>query len=100
MRVERLRTQIAEKVGSTEDTVARIDAARDAIAAREQQLASARAEAEQREAELRSLRDDRRDALAALIGKEKHLVDVLSEPAGADWKIRNRLRPPAARGRL
>ncbi len=52
-RVERLREATAEKVGSTEDTVARIDAARDAIEERRQRLASARAEAEQREAELR-----------------------------------------------
>ncbi|MDX6586598.1 MAG: hypothetical protein QOI31_1071 [Solirubrobacterales bacterium] len=79
-RVKRLREATAEKVGSTEHTVARIDAARDAIAARQEQLATARAEAEQREAELRSLRDERREALADLIGKEEHLVDVLSTP--------------------
>ena len=82
-RVKRLREETAEKVGSTEDTVARIDAARDAIEARRQRLASARAEAEQREAELRATRDERREALADLIGKEKHLVDVLSTPTPA-----------------
>ena len=79
-RVKRLRAETAERVGSTEDTVARIDAARDAIEARRQRLASARAAAEQREAELRSVRDSRREALADLIGKEKHLVNVLSTP--------------------
>ncbi|HYH62823.1 MAG TPA: hypothetical protein VD766_13225 [Solirubrobacterales bacterium] len=79
-RVKRLREATAEKVGSTEDTVARIDAARDAIEAHRQRLASARAAAEQREAELRSIRDARREALADLIGKEKHLVEVLSTP--------------------
>ena len=52
-RVKRLRKETAEKVGSTEDTVARIDAARDAIEVRRQRLASAREAAEQREAELR-----------------------------------------------
>jgi cell wall-associated NlpC family hydrolase len=79
-RVTRLRAATAEKVGSTEETVARIDAARDAIEARRQRLASARAASEQREAELRAIRDERREALADLIGKEKHLVDVLSTP--------------------
>jgi peptidoglycan hydrolase CwlO-like protein len=80
-RVDLLREETAEKVGSTEDTVARIDAAREAIEARRQRLASARAAAEEREAELRATRDERREALADLIGKEKHLVDVLSTPA-------------------
>lgn len=94
-RVDRLRTEIAEKVGSSEDTVSRIDAARDAIAARQAELASARAEAEQREAELRSLRDDRRDALAALIGREKHLVDVLSQPAEEDSGSSPTVAPPS-----
>ena len=79
-RVKRLRAETAEKVGSTEDTVARIGAARDAIEVRRQRLASARAAADQREAELRAVRDDRREVLADLIGKEKHLVDVLSTP--------------------
>ena len=80
-RVDLLREETAEKVGSTEDTVARIDAAREAIEARRQRLASARAAAEQREAELRATRDERREVLADLIGKEKHLIDVLSTPA-------------------
>jgi peptidoglycan hydrolase CwlO-like protein len=94
-RVDRLRTAMAEKVGSTEDTVTRIDAARDAIAARQEQLASARAEAEEREAELRSLRDDRREALADLIGKEKHLIDVLSTPAPTPEDDSPTVAPPS-----
>jgi peptidoglycan hydrolase CwlO-like protein len=94
-RVKRLREATAEKVGATEDTVARIDAARDSIEARQQQLVSARAEAEQREAELRSLRDDRREALADLIGKEKHLVEVLSTPAPAPTGDSQSVAPPS-----
>jgi peptidoglycan hydrolase CwlO-like protein len=94
-RVKRLREETAEKVGSTEDTVARIDAARDEIAARQQQLATARAEAEQREAELRSLRDDRREALAGLIGREKHLIDVLSTPAPTPKGDSQSVAPPS-----
>ncbi len=94
-RVDRLRADISEKVGSTEDSVARIDAARDAIAARQQELASARAEAEEREAELRSVRDDRREALADLIGKEKHLIDVLSTPAPTPAGDSQTVAPPS-----
>ena len=86
---------MAEKVGSTEDSVARIDAARDAIEARRQRLASARAEAEHREAELRAIRDERREALADLIGKEKHLIDVLSTPAPQPTDDSQSVAPPS-----
>ncbi len=94
-RVERLRDAMDEKVGSTEDSVARIDAAREEIEARQEQLAAARAEAEQREAELRSLRDDRREALDDLIGREEHLVDVLSTPAPTTPDDSQSVAPPS-----
>jgi cell wall-associated NlpC family hydrolase len=79
-RVNRLRQEIAEKVGSTEDSVAKIDASRDAIEVERQRLAAARIAAEERRAELLALREERREELARLIGKERRLIEVLSTP--------------------
>ena len=80
-RFDSLRAARVKQVGSTKAAVGRIEAARTAIDARRQTLASSRAAEEQRVADLKSLQADRRDLLAHLAGREKNLVEALSTPA-------------------
>jgi cell wall-associated NlpC family hydrolase len=82
-RFKRARAARVEQVGSTKVAVGRIEAARDAIEARRQTLAAARAAKEQHAAELQALRADRQDLLVHLVGKEKNLVEALSTPQPA-----------------
>ena len=85
-RFQRLRAARVEQVGSTEELVGRIEAARDVIDARSQELAAARAAMEERSNELRALRAERREHLEDLIGEEQDLIEALStptEPAGS-----------------
>lgn len=99
-RVRTLREDLAETVGSSEDTVARIGAARDAIENRRQRLEAASAEAAQRRDDLLALRADRREALAGLIGKEKNLVEALSEPTESTGPSKPVAPPSGARATL
>jgi septal ring factor EnvC (AmiA/AmiB activator) len=80
-RFDKLRAARVKQVGSMKEAVARIEAARNAIDAHRQALAVSRAAAEQREAELRALRDKRHALLVELVGREKNLVEALSTPA-------------------
>jgi cell wall-associated NlpC family hydrolase len=105
-RFDRLHAARVQQVGSTKQAVARIGAARDAIDARRQTLAAARAAEEQRAAKLRALQAARRDLLAHLVGKEKNLVEALSTPQPAGGSSQGKapstpVAPPSgARARL
>jgi len=79
--VRDLRTQERDHVGDVEGSIERMEAARERIAARQQELATARAQMEEREAALQAAQSKRREQLNELIGKEENLVDALSTPA-------------------
>jgi septal ring factor EnvC (AmiA/AmiB activator) len=80
-RVRELRTAARDYVGQVEASIKRIEAARDAIAERQAELAASRARLEQREAALEAAKEQRRERLADLLGQEKDLVRALSAPA-------------------
>lgn len=81
--VRDLRTEIRDRVGEIEESIARMEAARVKIARRQQQLAASRAQLEEREAALEAAQSERRRQLQQLVGREKSLVEALSAPAPA-----------------
>jgi peptidoglycan hydrolase CwlO-like protein len=81
VRVRKLRDAAAAHVEDAEGAIDRIEAARAAIAERQQTLAASRASLEQRESALQAAQQERRDQLAKLAGEEKDLVKALSTPA-------------------
>jgi peptidoglycan hydrolase CwlO-like protein len=83
VRVRDLRAAASARVDDMEDAVARMTAAREAIAERQEALAASRASLEQREAALRAAQIDRREQLGRLQGQERSLVEALSAPAPA-----------------
>jgi peptidoglycan hydrolase CwlO-like protein len=83
VRVRDLRAAASARVDEMEDAVARMTAAREAIAERQEALAASRASLEQREAALRAAQIDRREQLGRLQGQERSLVEALSAPAPA-----------------
>jgi septal ring factor EnvC (AmiA/AmiB activator) len=80
-RVRQLRTDARNYVGDVEASIARMEAARAAIAEHQQNLAAARAQLEEREAALQAAQAERRQELNKLKGKEQSLVEALSTPA-------------------
>jgi septal ring factor EnvC (AmiA/AmiB activator) len=78
--VRRLRTESRNQVGDVEASVKRMETARAAIAAHQQELAASRAQLEEREAALQAAQADRRQELNKLKGKEQTLVEALSTP--------------------
>ena len=80
-RVRDLRAAASAHVDEVETSIERMEAARAAIAKRQQALAASRATLEQRESALRSAQDRRREQLADLQGEAASLVEALSQPA-------------------
>ena len=80
-RVRDLRAAASAHVDEVETSIERMEAARAAIAKRQQALAASRATLEQRESALRSAQDRRREQLADLQGEADSLVEALSQPA-------------------
>jgi peptidoglycan hydrolase CwlO-like protein len=80
-RVEELRVEITATVERLTDARERIEAARDEIAAQRDELAAAREEIEARHAELEAVRAERREELAALMERERKLVEQVSPGA-------------------
>lgn len=72
-RVRELRDQVKRTVGKLRSTKVTIEAARDAIAAEEQALASARAAVQSRQADLVATRRSREAALGKIEGSEEEL---------------------------
>ena len=83
-RVRDLRAAASAHVDEVETSIERMEAARAAIAKRQQALAASRATLEQRESALRSAQDRRREQLADLQGEAASLVEALSKPATPD----------------
>jgi peptidoglycan hydrolase CwlO-like protein len=77
-RVKTLRDEVTNAVAHLADNRAKIESARDAIAAKEREVAAARAEAESRFAELKSAQAQRREAMEALESREQALSDNLA----------------------
>jgi peptidoglycan hydrolase CwlO-like protein len=77
-RVKTLRDEVTNAVARLADNRAKIESARDAIAAKEREVAAARAEAESRFAELKSAQAQRREAMEALESREQALSDNLA----------------------
>ena len=82
-KVRELRTDARSYVADVEGSVERMEAARAAIAERQQALTASRASLEERESALQAAQDERRRQLAQLQGKERSLVRALSPPAPA-----------------
>ena len=87
--VRDLRAAASAHVNEVETSIERMEAARAAIAKRQQALAASRATLEQRESALRAAQQRRREQLADLQGEAQSLVEALSKPAP----------DPGARGR-
>jgi peptidoglycan hydrolase CwlO-like protein len=77
-RVKALRNEARAAVKRMTSVRAQIKAARDAIAVKEREVASARQEAEARFAELKSAQAERREALDALESREEALSDNMA----------------------
>jgi peptidoglycan hydrolase CwlO-like protein len=77
-RVKTLRDEVTSAVARLADTQAKIESARDAVAANEREVAAARAEAEARFAELKSAQAERREAMEALESREQALSSNLA----------------------
>jgi peptidoglycan hydrolase CwlO-like protein len=77
-RVKTLRDEVTNAVAHLADNRAKIESARDAIAAKEREVAAARAEAESRFAELKQAQAQRREAMEALESREQALSDNLA----------------------
>ncbi len=77
-RVKTLRDEVTEAVARLADNRAKIESARDAIAANEREVAAARAAAESRFAELKSAQAQRREAMEALESREQALSSNLA----------------------
>ena len=82
-KVRVLRTDARSYVADVEGSVERMEAARAAIAERQQALTASRASLEERESALLAALDEPRRQLAQLQGKERSLVRALSPPAPA-----------------
>ena len=82
-KVRVLRTDARSYVADVEGSVERMEAARAAIAERQQALTASRASLEERESALQAAQDERRRQLAQLQGRERSLVRALSPPAPA-----------------
>jgi peptidoglycan hydrolase CwlO-like protein len=82
-RVRELRAETKALVAELEGKVGTLTEARDEIAARHAELAASRADLEAEEAELLALRQERRDEILALNGREETLVEALTPPAPA-----------------
>jgi peptidoglycan hydrolase CwlO-like protein len=77
-RVKTLRDEVTSAVAQLADTQAKIESARNAVAANEREVAAARAEAEARFAELKSAQAERREAMEALESREQALSSDLA----------------------
>ncbi len=77
-RVRTLRDEVTEAVARLADNRAKVESARDAIAANEREVAAARAAAESRFAELKSAQAQRREAMEALESREQALSSNLA----------------------
>jgi peptidoglycan hydrolase CwlO-like protein len=77
-RVKTLRDEVTEAVARLADNRAKVESARDAIAANEREVAAARAAAESRFAELKSAQAQRREAMEALESREQALSSNLA----------------------
>jgi peptidoglycan hydrolase CwlO-like protein len=77
-RVKTLRDQVTNAVERLADTRAKIENARDEIAAQERQAAAAKAEAESRFAELKSAQAERQQAMESLESREEALSNNLA----------------------
>ncbi len=73
--VRELRADAADTVETLAATTVRIEASRDSIAARQQQLAEVRASLEAQESQLAAARDARKATLSRLAGREVELQD-------------------------
>jgi cell wall-associated NlpC family hydrolase len=80
-KVRHLRTDSRNQVASVEASIKRMEKARAAIAEHQQELATTRAQLEEREAALQAAQTERRQELNKLKGKEQSLVEALSTPA-------------------
>ncbi len=79
-RTRSLREEAEGLVAQLADTRDRVEAARDAIAARREGLASSAADLESQQTQLAAARKQRRQALAGLDSREDNLVKALSQP--------------------
>ena len=77
-RVKTLRNQVKGAVANLAANRAKIEKARDSVAAIEREVSAARSEAESRFAELRSAQAQRREAMEALESREQALSDNLA----------------------
>jgi septal ring factor EnvC (AmiA/AmiB activator) len=77
-RVKTLRDEVTNAVTKLADNRAKIESARDAIAANEREVAAASAEAESRFAELKSAQGERRAAMESLESREEALSNNLA----------------------
>jgi peptidoglycan hydrolase CwlO-like protein len=77
-RVKTLRNEVKDAVTGLAANRAKIEKARDAVAAIEREVAAARSEAEARFSELRSAQVQRREAMESLESREQALSDNLS----------------------